>query len=66
MADDPLNGMRARIAQCRRLAASTTDARTRDVLIQMAEEGEADLQRLAAERSEREEQKLHQPPPAEA
>jgi hypothetical protein len=51
MSDDPLDGMRARIAQCRRLAASTTDARTRDVLIQMAEEGEADLKRLMAERT---------------
>lgn len=51
MSDDPLDGMRARIAQCRRLAASTTDAQAREVLTQMAEEGEADLKRLEAERA---------------
>jgi hypothetical protein len=38
--------MRARIAQCRRLAASTTDSRTAAVLRGMAEEGEADVRRL--------------------
>jgi len=69
MSDDPLERMRARIAQCRRLAASTTDARTRDVLLQMAEEGEVDLKRLAAERAERDEPpqpKLDQPPPTQS
>ena len=50
MSDDPLEGMRARITQCRRLAASTTDAQAREVLTQMADEGEADLKRLEAER----------------
>ena len=50
MSDDPLEGMRARIAQCRRLAASTTDAQAREVLTQMADEGEADLKRLEAQR----------------
>jgi hypothetical protein len=69
MSDDPLERMRARIAQCRRLAASTTDARTRDVLLQMAEEGEVDLKRLEAERAERDEPpqpKLDQPPPTQS
>jgi hypothetical protein len=66
MSDDPLAGMRARIAQCRRLAASTTDARTREILTQMAEEGEEDLQRLLAERAaheEAQEQEPNPPPP---
>lgn len=52
MSHDPLEGMRARIAQCRRLAASTTDAQAREVLTQMADEGEADLRRLETERAE--------------
>ena len=52
MSDDPLDGMRARIAQCRRLAASTTDAQAREVLTKMADEGEADLKRLEADRAE--------------
>ena len=69
MSIDPLDGMRARIAQCRRLAKSTTDARTRDVLNQMAEEGEADLRRLEAERAGHEQAphtELDRPPTAKA
>jgi hypothetical protein len=38
--------MRACIAQCRRLAAATTDARTATVLRGMADEGEADVKRM--------------------
>jgi len=41
--------MRGRVEQCRRLARSTTDDRTRKVLNQMADEGEADIERLLAE-----------------
>jgi len=41
--------MRGRVEQCRRLAASTTDKRTAEVLRQIAEEGEADIRRLLAE-----------------
>lgn len=62
MSDDPLKGMRARIAQCRRLAASTTDAQAREVLTQMADEGEADLKRLEAERAAAEAPRSDVPP----
>ena len=41
--------MRGRIEMCRRLAKSTTDARTADVLRQMADEGEQDMRKLMAE-----------------
>jgi hypothetical protein len=41
--------MRGRVEQCRRLARSTTDQHTRTVLLQMADEGEADIQRLLTE-----------------
>jgi Zn-finger protein len=41
--------MRGRVEQCRRLAASTTDERTAEVLRQIAGEGEADIRRLLAE-----------------
>jgi hypothetical protein len=42
--------MASRIEQCRRLAASTADERTRAILLQMADEGEQDMRRLEAER----------------
>jgi len=38
--------MRARVEQCRRLAAALTDKRAAEVLLKMAEEGEADIARL--------------------
>lgn len=41
--------MRGRIDQCRRLAKSTTDQRTAQVLLQMAEEGERDVKKLEEE-----------------
>lgn len=41
--------MRGRVEQCRRLAASTLDEQTAQVLRQIAEEGEADIKRLLAE-----------------
>ena len=44
--------MRGRVDQCRRLAASTTDTRTADILRGMAEEGEADIKRLLEEGTE--------------
>ena len=50
MSDDPLDHMRERIALCRRLAASTTDRNVAAELRRIAEEGEADLARLEAER----------------
>jgi len=47
-----LANMRARVAQCRRLAESITDARAAGILRQMAAEGEADIARLEAERGQ--------------
>jgi hypothetical protein len=55
MSDDPLDHMRERIARCRRLATFINDPRTNAALIEMAEQGEADLARLLAERELRQE-----------
>ena len=44
--DELVRKMRNRIERCRRLARSTTDQRTAGILNQMADEGEADIQRL--------------------
>lgn len=51
--DATLANMRARIAQCRRLADTITDARAAAILRQMAAEGEADLARVEAERAQK-------------
>jgi hypothetical protein len=61
MDDATLANMRARVAQCRRLAASITDSRAAAILRQMADEGDADIARIEAERSEAENRI---PPPA--
>ena len=53
MADDPLDHMRHRAQQCRRLADMITDERAVDELRNMALEVEADILRLEAERAER-------------
>jgi hypothetical protein len=52
-------GIRSRVEQCRRLAAALTDKRAADVLLQMAEEGEADIRRLESQAPE-----VPMPPPA--
>ena len=44
-----INKMRGRVEQCRRLAKGATDARTAQILNQMADEGEADILRLLDE-----------------
>lgn len=41
--------IRGRVAQCRRLAAMITDPEARKTLIQMADEGDADIRRLEEE-----------------
>jgi 3-deoxy-D-arabino-heptulosonate 7-phosphate (DAHP) synthase class II len=46
MADDVVKRMKARVAQCRRLADATTDERAANILRQMADEGEADIKRI--------------------
>ena len=51
MSDDPLDGMRARIQKCRRLAAEILDARASEALLQMARDIERDLAKLEAERA---------------
>jgi hypothetical protein len=51
MDEGTLANMRARVAQCRRLADSITDARAAAILKQMADEGDADIARLEAERA---------------
>ena len=51
MSVDLLKRMRERVAQCRRMAEHMTDPQTIAILRQMAEEGEADLKRLLAERA---------------
>ena len=47
-----INNMRARAEQCRRLAAALTDKRAAAVLVNMAEEVEADISRLEAKSDE--------------
>ncbi|MDV3257174.1 MAG: hypothetical protein LOX97_05210 [Sphingomonas sp.] len=54
MNDDPLQNMRDRIERCRRLAEYVNDPRTTEALLQMAEQGEADLARLLEERAKHE------------
>lgn len=44
--------MASRVEQCRRLAKSTTDENTARILLQMAQEGEADIARMLAESGE--------------
>jgi hypothetical protein len=44
--------MRGRIDMCRRLAVTTTDPSTAEVLRQMADEGEQDLRKLQSEHGE--------------
>ena len=51
MAGDPIMNMRARVAQCRLLAQHTSDSRTAKILLQMADEGEQDIERLEKERT---------------
>jgi hypothetical protein len=48
MPDDVIANIRARVAQCRRLAAMTTDKKTEAILLQMAAEGEIDVAGLEA------------------
>jgi hypothetical protein len=44
--------MRGRVAMCRGLATSVADPRTAEALRQIADEGEADIQRLLQESEE--------------
>ena len=53
MPDDVIANIRARIAQCRRLADLITDDQTAAILRQMADDGESDLRRLEGGKGER-------------
>jgi hypothetical protein len=46
---DVIANIRARVAQCRRLANMITDEQAAATLRQMADEGEADIRRLEEE-----------------
>jgi hypothetical protein len=48
-----IDNIRARIAQCRRLADLITNREAAAILRQMADDGERDVRRLEAERRER-------------
>lgn len=50
MDDQLIKNMRSRVERCRRLAKDTTDEQVARTLLLMAEEGEADIARLLAER----------------
>ena len=47
--DELIEKMRGRVEQCRRLAIMVTDPQARAILEQMADEGEADIQKLEAD-----------------
>ena len=46
MPSDLISHMRERVERCRRLAEMITDERAAAILRQMAEDGEADIERL--------------------
>jgi hypothetical protein len=50
MDDDILANMRSRVERCRRLASTCSDAKVANTLRLMADEGEADIVRVMAER----------------
>lgn len=62
MDEAALANMRARVAQCRRLADSITDAQAAATLRQMADEGDADIARIEAELAQKATQQM--PPPS--
>jgi len=47
--DDLIAQMQARVAQCRRLAASVMDQKASEALRKMADDGEATIARLKSE-----------------
>ena len=50
MDEDIIANIRSRVQRCRYLAGMINDQQAAEVLRQMAEEGEADIKRLEAER----------------
>ena len=66
MSEELARNMRGRIDQCRRLAKTTTDERAAQILRQMADEVEADLNRLLAEMAAEPVVPIEIPPPAQS
>jgi hypothetical protein len=52
MAGQTIADMRSRVARCRALAAGIGDERARGIPLQTADEGQADIDRLLAEKGE--------------
>lgn len=53
MNDDVISHIRSRVERCRYLASVITDQKAAGILRQMAEDGEADIKRMEAQRSRR-------------
>lgn len=51
MVSDVIQGMRNRVEQCRRLASMINHPEAREILLKMARDVEADIERLMAERN---------------
>ena len=49
MDEEVIEHIRSRIERCRRLAALITDKQAIEILLQLADEGEADLRQLEAQ-----------------
>ena len=64
MANELIAHMRARVDQCRRLAAMITDEKAAAILRRMAEDGEADIARIEAGESGNETSREQGPPAA--
>ncbi len=52
MNEDIIDNIRSRVERCRRLAAMITDKQAIDILLEMAKEGERDIERLEAREGE--------------
>ena len=63
MDEERINTIRERVERCHRLAAWTTDPRTAEALLELAEEGEADLRRLLSEAGSKGEPEIQPPMP---
>jgi hypothetical protein len=62
MSAEVIAKMRARVAQCRRLADMILDPTARAALLHMADEGEADIAKLEAEAAAANEPRNELPP----
>lgn len=51
MNEDVIENIRSRVERCKRLASMITDKQAIEILLQMAREGERDIERLEARES---------------